>query len=51
MKRIIVKQLVLGLAAGAMLLQTATCTEQVTALASTITAGGVLFIVSQIISD
>jgi hypothetical protein len=51
MKRTVIKQLVLALATGAVLLQTATCAQQITALATTVTAGSALFIVNQIIND
>lgn len=39
----------LMLATGSICLQTAACADNITALASTVTAGGVLFIISRIL--
>lgn len=40
---------VFGLVGGGILLQTASCTDQVTAIATSVTAGGVLYIIRRII--
>jgi hypothetical protein len=48
------KLLAIGALSGAVLFQTPTCTEQAiltTAFTSTITAGGVLYLVNRVISD
>jgi hypothetical protein len=48
------KQLVLGLLGGGVLFQAFSCTDlatQVTAVAATVTAGGVLWIIRRINSD
>jgi hypothetical protein len=54
MRRYVFKQLVLGLVCGGVLFQAASCTDiatQVTAVATAVTAGGVLWIIRRINSD
>lgn len=45
------KTLLLGISSGAVLLQTASCAATLTALSTTISAGGVLYIIARIIRD
>lgn len=45
------KKWALAIATGSVLLQNATCAAQLAAVSSTITAGGVIFIISRILGD
>jgi hypothetical protein len=49
MSRKLLKKTLLALASGLIVLQTASCTMQVTAISTSITAFGVLYIVRRII--
>lgn len=54
MRRYLLKHLVLGLVSGGVLFQAVSCTDvatQITAVAATVTAGGVLWIIRRINSD
>jgi len=51
MKRKTWKTLLLGISSGAILLQTASCAATLTALSTSLTAGGVFFIIARILEN